>query len=527
MTLNISTLVGGGPLPENDHVFFGQILPGLGSVPGDDTDDVHDPPPSSGNSDNGNFRKCFTTADCEVHNSSSRGIQEDVHCADHAGRGYKTCFCVSILKETDKDGSCETPATISSQKVRDSGFFVSVGNNVTTNSNRTQNNIVLSAEETQTLLQIFIPVSFIVTLLTILILVFARKTQLCQRKKKRKDVIIRNNEDIQLLDRMNFVNKNPTYFMTSQDKSEEKKISIKEIPYERVKIIETVGEGAFGHVYKGLYYTPDSPDATNVAIKILKEGVSNEVKEDFEREVEIMSNFSHDNILSLLGVITKDVGDSPYMIFEYMIHGDLAELLRRNDPVMRKNENDFKLQKNDLIDVALQIANGMKYLTSQHFVHRDLATRNCLVGDGLIVKISDFGMARDVYTHDYYKIGGSRMLPVRWMSPESVKYGCFTNESDIWAFGVVLWEIYSYGRQPYYGHSNEEVVRFLDEGILLQRPEECPYIVYHIMLSCWKTDPKDRHSFVRIYKHLTDFSKEILKSSSNCSINVSETHDVC
>lgn len=119
---------------------------------------------------------------------------------------------------------------------------------------QTQNNIVLSAEETQTLLQIFIPVSFIVTLLTILILVFARKTQLCQRKKKRKDVIIRNNEDIQLLDRMNFVNKNPTYFMTSQDKSEEKKISIKEIPYERVKIIETVGEGAFGHVYKGISF---------------------------------------------------------------------------------------------------------------------------------------------------------------------------------------------------------------------------------------------------------------------------------
>lgn len=113
---------------------------------------------------------------------------------------------------------------------------------------------MLSAEETQTLLQIFIPVSFIVTLLIILILVFARKTQLCQKKKKRKDVIIRNNEDIQLLDRMNFVNKNPTYFMTSQDKSEEKKISIKEIPYERVKIIETVGEGAFGHVYKGISF---------------------------------------------------------------------------------------------------------------------------------------------------------------------------------------------------------------------------------------------------------------------------------
>nr|XP_022327491.1 tyrosine-protein kinase transmembrane receptor Ror-like isoform X2 [Crassostrea virginica] len=475
----------------------------------------------------GNYRKCDSKEDCYNHTSTS--IPDTVECLDNEGRGFSTCYCVDHLKEADRDGVCDiSPVTQSSPKVRYSGFIVFVDNNkneTSTPHNITQN-IVLSAAETQTLLQIFIPVSFLITLLTILILVFARKSQMCHKKKKKKDVIIRNNEDIQLLDRMNFVNKNPTYFMTSQKKSDEKKVSIKEIPYERVKIIETVGEGAFGHVYKGLYYTPDCPDAKDVAIKILKEGVSNEVKEDFEREVEIMSNFNHDNILSLLGVITKDVGDSPYMIFEYMIHGDLAELLRRNDPVMRKSENDFKLQKNDLIDVALQIANGMKYLTSQHFVHRDLATRNCLVGDGLIVKISDFGMARDVYTHDYYKIGGSRMLPVRWMSPESVKYGCFTNESDIWAYGVVLWEIYSYGRQPYYGHSNEEVVRFLDEGILLQRPEECPYIVYHIMLSCWKTDPKERHSFFRIHKHLTDFSKEILKSS-DCSINVTETQDVC
>ena len=128
-------------------------------------------------------------------------------------------------------------------------------------------NIVLSAAETQTLLQIFIPVSFLITLLTILILVFARKSQMCHKKKKKKDVIIRNNEDIQLLDRMNFVNKNPTYFMTSQEKSDEKKVSIKEIPYERVKIIETVGEGAFGHVYKGEILTISIHAYTTCSIK--------------------------------------------------------------------------------------------------------------------------------------------------------------------------------------------------------------------------------------------------------------------
>ncbi|CAG2060043.1 unnamed protein product, partial [Timema podura] len=110
-----------------------------------------------------------------------------------------------------------------------------------------------------------------------------------------------------------------------------------------------------------------------------------------------------------------------------------------------------------LLSVALQISAGMCYLASQRFVHRDLACRNCLVGSGLTVKIADFGMSRDIYTCDYYKIGGSRLLPVRWMSPESVLYGRFTLESDVWSYGVVLWEIYSMGKQPYYGHSNEEV----------------------------------------------------------------------
>ncbi|KAL5005798.1 hypothetical protein ScPMuIL_016956 [Solemya velum] len=141
-----------------------------------------------------------------------------------------------------------------------------------------------------------------------------------------------------------------------------------------------------------------------VAVKVLKEGVSNEIREDFEREVEIMSAFDHDNILKLTGVVTKNVEESPYMIFEFMVHGDLAVLLRKNDPLLRTAEDSIILTKADLFDVATQIASGMSYLTSQHFVHRDIATRNCLVGEGLVVKISDFGMARDIYTCDYYRV---------------------------------------------------------------------------------------------------------------------------
>ncbi|XP_026686010.1 tyrosine-protein kinase transmembrane receptor Ror-like [Diaphorina citri] len=122
----------------------------------------------------------------------------------------------------------------------------------------------------------------------------------------------------------------------------------------------------------------------------------------------------------------------------------------------------------------LQVAAGMAYLCSHHYVHRDLAARNCLVGDGLTVKISDFGLSRDVYASDYYRIQSKSLLPVRWMPPESILYGKFTTESDVWSYGVVLWEVYSYGLQPYYGYSNQEVIEMIRSRQMLRGPEDCP-----------------------------------------------------
>ncbi|RUS83994.1 hypothetical protein EGW08_008255, partial [Elysia chlorotica] len=374
----------------------------------------------------------------------------------------------------------------------------------------------------------------VIFLLAMLGCLYRRRRKLLYVKGKR-DSILRTTDGAILLENMNTITKNPTYYYQSGGSG--RRFNTRVIPADSVVLGQVLGEGAFGQVFKGEMSSEDCDTKTNVAVKILKEGASHEAQDDFEREVEIMSAFDHDNILKLIGIVVKGAEGNPYMIFELMEYGDLTELLRRNDPCQRHTAPPnggvmqgqghmmagspghgqvkrpaILLTKTDLVDISVQIANGMSYLASQHFVHRDLATRNCLVGAGLVVKISDFGMSRDIYTSDYYRIRGSRMLPVRWMSPEAIKYGRFTCESDIWAYGVVLWEIFSFGKQPYYGHSNEEVIHFLDQGILLQRPEDCPSTIYHVMIGCWKKDPRQRIVFDRLVKYLRDYMSHLMNN---------------
>ncbi|KAF0302853.1 Tyrosine-protein kinase transmembrane receptor Ror [Amphibalanus amphitrite] len=259
-------------------------------------------------------------------------------------------------------------------------------------------------------------------------------------------------ENIDLDDR---VHSNPNYYHESPSTSPLATMKVAHILKEQIANMSEIGQGQFGKVYKGVYRPADG-EPVNVAVKLLKETANVELQEDFIREVEIMASCQHGNIVSLLGVLVQETGVTPWMVFEYMAYGDLAELLRKNAPKWGSPQGSA-LDMSTLHGFAEQVASGMEYLASQHFVHRDLACRNILVGEHMIVKISDFGMSRDIYTCDYYKVaGGSRMLPVRWMAPESISYGKFTLESDIWSYGVVLWEIYAYGKQPYYGHTNKE-----------------------------------------------------------------------
>ncbi|XP_057651083.1 tyrosine-protein kinase transmembrane receptor Ror-like isoform X2 [Diorhabda carinulata] len=274
------------------------------------------------------------------------------------------------------------------------------------------------------------------------------------------------------------------------------KNSIQSVPhytFKEVKFLEELGEGAFGKVYKGELKAKTGK--MFVAVKSLKENASAKTQADFQREIELISELKHPNIICLLGVVVKQ--EPMCMLFEYMSEGDLHEFLISNSP-----EEGKCLTHNQFLDIAIQIAQGMEYLSSNHYVHRDLAARNCLVSKDLVVKISDFGLSRDMYSCDYYRVQSKSLLPVRWMPPDSILYGKFTTESDVWSYGVVLWEIYSYGLQPYYGYNNQEVINMIRSRKLLPCPDACPSYCYALMVECWAEQANRRPNFSEIVHRL-------------------------
>lgn len=232
-----------------------------------------------------------------------------------------------------------------------------------------------------------------------------------------------------------------------------------------------------------------------------------------------MSEFDHPNIVKLLGVCA--VGKPMCLLFEFMGRGDLNEFLRSCSPsnYVVRNANgelyssDVRLTCLDLVDVCRQISLGMVYLSERKFVHRDLATRNCLVNDDMTVKIADFGLSQKIYAANYYKGSEQDAIPIRWMPLESILYNKFTVESDIWAYGVVLWEIFSFAMQPYYGMTHEEVVKFIKDGNVLSCPDDTPPQIYSIMKGCWHRKPSSRPSFKSILKSMTNLQEELKKEA--------------
>ncbi|KAJ7423433.1 hypothetical protein BTVI_09706 [Pitangus sulphuratus] len=448
---------------------------------------------------------------------------------------------------------------------------------------------------------------------------------------------------------------NPQYFgiTNSQLKPD---TFVHHIKRHNIVLKRELGEGAFGKVFLAECYNlcPEQSKIL-VAVKTLKDASDN-ARKDFHREAELLTNLQHEHIVKFYGVCVE--GDPLIMVFEYMKHGDLNKFLRAHGPdagLMAEGNRPAELTQSQMLHIAQQIASGMVYLASQHFVHRDLATRNCLVGENLLVKIGDFGMSRDVYSTDYYRcpklhtifkmrphqcqaewdnplprpaagkrlknktlppaevcwseetmflmeeptlgfvklhveyciqlwgpvtkgatrelerdflqgqvfltellvletapkppsqfvaasaeckhrilpdkmsstqldkhimwwvnswltgqaqrVGGHTMLPIRWMPPESIMYRKFTTESDVWSLGVVLWEIFTYGKQPWYQLSNNEVIECITQGRVLQRPRTCPKEVYDLMLGCWQREPHMRLNIKEIHSLLQNLAK--------------------
>ncbi|KAG7521570.1 insulin-like growth factor 1 receptor [Solea senegalensis] len=274
-----------------------------------------------------------------------------------------------------------------------------------------------------------------------------------------------------------------------------------EVAREKITMHKELGQGSFGMVYEGLAkgVVKDEPE-TRVAIKTVNESASMRERIEFLNEASVMKEFNCHHVVRLLGVVSQ--GQPTLVIMELMTRGDLKSHLRS---LRKENTNSQVLPPlKKMIQMAGEIADGMSYLNANKFVHRDLAARNCMVAEDFTVKIGDFGMTRDIYETDYYRKGGKGLLPVRWMSPESLKDGVFTTMSDVWSFGVVLWEIATLAEQPYQGMSNEQVLRFVMEGGLLDKPDNCPDMLFELMRMCWQYNPKMRPSFLEIISSIKE-----------------------
>ncbi|XP_064539670.1 protein sevenless [Drosophila montana] len=285
-----------------------------------------------------------------------------------------------------------------------------------------------------------------------------------------------------------------------------------QINWNRLTLLRFLGSGAFGEVYEGQLQAEDEAQPQRVAIKSLRKGASEFA--ELLQEAQLMSNFKHENIVCLIGICCDT--DSISLIMEHMEAGDLLSYLRAARP--SSQEALSKLQLPELLSMCLDVANGCSYMEDMHFVHRDLACRNCLVSDGAaiggrrIVKIGDFGLARDIYKSDYYRKEGEGLLPVRWMALESLVDGLFSTQSDVWAFGVLCWEIFTLGQQPYAARNNFEVLAHVKDGGRLQQPERCPEKLYSLLLQCWRCEPWERPSFRRCLGTLQALSSDLRRT---------------
>uniref|UniRef100_A0A3B5QAW7 Fibroblast growth factor receptor n=1 Tax=Xiphophorus maculatus TaxID=8083 RepID=A0A3B5QAW7_XIPMA len=283
-----------------------------------------------------------------------------------------------------------------------------------------------------------------------------------------------------------------------------------EFPRTRLTLGKPLGEGCFGQVVmaEAVGIDKEKPNKPlTVAVKMLKDDATDKDLSDLVSEMEMMKMIGkHKNIINLLGACTQD--GPLYVLVEYASKGNLREYLRaRRPPGMDYSFDtckipDEQLTFKDLVSCAYQVARGMEYLASQKCIHRDLAARNVLVTEDNVMKIADFGLARDVHNIDYYKKTTNGRLPVKWMAPEALFDRVYTHQSDVWSYGVLLWEIFTLGGSPYPGIPVEELFKLLKEGHRMDKPANCTHELYMIMRECWHAIPSQRPTFRQLVEDL-------------------------
>ncbi|XP_014330394.1 tyrosine-protein kinase Fer-like isoform X1 [Xiphophorus maculatus] len=256
--------------------------------------------------------------------------------------------------------------------------------------------------------------------------------------------------------------------------------------HEDVVLGELLGKGNFGEVFKGTLQRDKVP----VAVKTCKEDLPPELKIRFLSEARILKQYDHPNIVKLIGVCTQR--QPIYIVMELVPGGDFLSFLRK-----KKDE----LKTKQLVRFAVDAAAGMAYLESKNCIHRDLAARNCLVGESNVLKISDFGMSRQE-DDGVYSSSGLKQIPIKWTAPEALNYGRYSSESDVWSYGILLWETFSLGVCPYPGMTNQQAREQVEKGYRMSCPQRCPDDVYKVMQRCWQYSPEDRPKFSELQRDL-------------------------
>ncbi|XP_066298935.1 fibroblast growth factor receptor 3-like [Branchiostoma lanceolatum] len=283
-----------------------------------------------------------------------------------------------------------------------------------------------------------------------------------------------------------------------------------EIPRSSLTLGKILGKGQFGEVRMGELRKRGVTQT--VAVKTLKAYAEERDKEDLKGELDILVTVGrHDNIISLVGACT--VEGPLTLVVEYAPNGCLKDWLKNNRPKELNQTDDktiatgIQLPMDQLIMFGIDIANGMSHLAAMQCVHRDLAARNVLLGQDLTAKISDFGLSRDIYEESEYVKSTKSQLPVRWIAYESLFYHVYTTQSDVWSFGILLWEIITMGKKPYGRMTGKELMKLLPDGYRLEKPALCPQDVYDVMKSCWETLPENRPTFPQLKTTLDRISQ--------------------